>query len=481
MMPKKKGLSPVMNPLMLTALGVVASGMMVLSQGAFASAFQLHENSAEAMGRAYAGLTTAGGDCSVVANNPASMSLVDGGCFQANITVIQFSTQFDGTAKDALGRPIYGGNGGDGGDTIPVPALFWANNISHDWHVGVGLTVPFGFTTEFGDGWKGRYNAIKSEFQSLDGIVSLSWDANDAFSLGLSAIAQRTSATLTSAINYNMVAQGAIQEAADQHVISPMAATVLSGKANANVPPDSDGLAKIKGDDWGLGWQIGVLWHLSTHDRLAFKYRAKISHTITGDATFTTSPSLSAFIAAAPAFKAIITQGGTAMPFKDTTGNADFTTPAVASVSYWHAAGQFGFGVTAEYTKWDVFKKLTVNYDNPAQPQTVEKFDWNNTWYIAIGADWYLNDKLTLRGGLAMDQTPTTDATRDPRVPDGDRTEVALGVGYDISPNMALNASYSHIFVSDVPVNTVSATGDKLVGQFDDFGNLFGVALQYNF
>ena len=157
-----------MRPLALTALAIAVGGALTLPQTADASAFQLRENSAQAMGRAYAGLTTAGGDCSVVVNNPAAMSILTGGCFQADVTGINFSAKFTGTAHDALGRPISGGNGGDAGTTLPVPALFWSSQLGQKWHVGAGFTVPFGFQTKYDRDWKGRYSAIKSKFQSLD-------------------------------------------------------------------------------------------------------------------------------------------------------------------------------------------------------------------------------------------------------------------------------------------------------------------------
>jgi long-chain fatty acid transport protein len=62
------------RPFALAALGLAIAGSLAAPPQAHASAFQLKENSAKAMGRAYAGSATAGGDVSVVANNPAAMS-----------------------------------------------------------------------------------------------------------------------------------------------------------------------------------------------------------------------------------------------------------------------------------------------------------------------------------------------------------------------------------------------------------------------
>jgi len=63
-------------------------------QTAHASGFQLKENSAEGLGRSFAGSAAAPGDCSVVVNNPAAMSESKTGCLQGDVTAIQFSAKF---------------------------------------------------------------------------------------------------------------------------------------------------------------------------------------------------------------------------------------------------------------------------------------------------------------------------------------------------------------------------------------------------
>ncbi|HET7268578.1 MAG TPA: outer membrane protein transport protein [Oleiagrimonas sp.] len=472
--------SRIVRPLALTVLAAAVVGSLAVPGTARASAFQLHEDSVQAMGRAYAGMLTAGGDCSVVANSPASMSLLTGGCFQADVTGINFSAKFTGQAHDALGRPISGGNGGDAGTTIPVPALYWATKMGDKWHLGVGFTVPFGFQTKYDRDWMGRYNAVKSKFQSLDATVSLSYDVTDNFSLGLSAIAQRTSAELTSAINYNAVGMGLVQKGVAAGLIPAAQAPALLQQFGTVVPPGSDGMARIKGDDWAYGWQIGGLWRLTDNDRLAINYRSKIEHTISGTANFTMPANVKALLSTPTVQGLLAASGG--VPFQHTTGTAGFTTPAVADVSYWHETQNFGIGLELAWTKWDVFKELRVDYGNPVQPPTVEEFNWRNTWYAAVGGDWYVNDRLTLRAGISVDTTPTHVSTRDPRVPDSTRKIAAVGVGYQFSDHLRLDASYAHIFVGSAHVSkATSSTGDTISGSYEDYGNLLGVAVQYTY
>jgi long-chain fatty acid transport protein len=468
-------LSGTARPLTLAALSLAIVGALVAPSSADASAFQLKENSAKAMGRAYAGSATAGGDVSVVVNNPAAMSDLKGTYLQADVTAINFSTKFSGTATDALGRPIEGGNGGDGGTTLPVPALFFATQVSDRMHLGFGFSVPFGFQTEYDRNWKGRYGAVKSKFQSMDATLSASFDVTDNFSLGASVIAQKTSAELTSAVNYNAVGMKAIQslqQAAAAGLITPAEATATAGQISALLPPGADGFARIKGDDWAYGWQLGGYWKLSPNDKLALNYRSKISHTLEGTGNFTTTAGYDRLLASP--------LGASLPPFQHTTGTADFTTPAVASASYWHQAERFGLGIDLAWTKWSAFQDLTVNYGN-SQPSTSEHYNWRNTWYASVGGDYNVNDKLTVRAGVAVDSTPTYLATRSARVPDSTRKLATVGLSYQASDNFEINASYAHIFVNNAHVDTIDSTGNRLAGNFEDYGNLLGVSATYKF
>ncbi|EIL98875.1 hypothetical protein RHOFW104T7_14205 [Rhodanobacter thiooxydans] len=493
-----RSLTGAARPLALAALSIAVVGALVAPASADASAFQLKENSAKGLGRAFAGSATAGGDASVVVNNPAAMSELKGTYLQADVTAINFSAKFNGSAHDVLGRPISGGNGGDGGTTLPVPALFFATQVSDRVHVGAGFSVPFGFQTEYDKDWVGRYHGIKSKFQSLDATLSASFDVTDNFSLGASFIAQKTSAELTSAINFNAVGLGIQKGIGDKtaagvaEIQAAMAAGQLSGTQGtamiqstvqqgqaaaagvaAVTPPGSDGYARVKGDDWGYGWQLGGYWKLTPNDKLALNYRSKISHVLTGTGNFTTTPGYDLLLANP-------TLASSIPPFSHTTGSADFTTPAVASASYWHQAEKFGFGADVSWTKWDVFKNLTVNYGN-AQPSTSEKYNWRNTIYASIGGDYYLNDKLTLRGGIAVDSSPTYVGTRGARVPDSTRKMASVGLGYRANERLELNVSYAHIFVNNAHVDNVSSTGDRLTGNFDDYGNLLSFSAMYKF
>jgi long-chain fatty acid transport protein len=70
-----------------------------------------------------------------------------------------------------------------------------------------------------------------------------------------------------------------------------------------------------------------------------------------------------------------------------------------------------------------------------------------------VGANYHLDDKLTLRGGLAYDETPVSDAFRTARIPDENRTWLAFGAQYRLSDKSMLDVGYAHLFIEDARIN----------------------------
>lgn len=453
-MSKHSHVTPALAGMALAALSIAIGGALV-SPAASASGFQISENTVQAMGRAYAGREASGNDASVVLNNPAAMVDFDTYAVQVDATGINVSTKFHGSGTDAIGRPLLGGDGGNGGGVHAIPAISFIAPLGQNWRLGLGVNAPFGLATEYNHDWMGRYQATKTSVKSMDVVGSLAWAVSPQFSLGFSVIAQKTTVDLGNAVNFGAVLAGPPFN---------LAPTFL--------PQTADGAFRVRGNDWEWGWQLGAEWKPTSQDTLALNYHARITHHINGQAYFTVPPSV----------QFVLSQPGLPPLFQNTAGNGVFATPATASLSYWHKSqGPLSWGAELSWTGWHSFQNLTITFANPYQPTVSQYFGWRNTLFGSLGADYRLSDQWILRGGLAYDQTPTRAATRDPRVPDGARTWISLGAAYMPAKNLEFDLGYTHLFVKDGDVNDFSQTLDHLVGSFDNSGDLFGISMQYKF
>ncbi|GHH59711.1 membrane protein [[Pseudomonas] boreopolis] len=466
----------------ITALAVGIAGVLAFGQ-AHGAAFQLKENSAKGQGRAFAGSGSAPDDAAIIVNNPAGMRLLDGRQFEANVSAISFGAKFKGDATYANGAPISGGNGGDAGTIAPVPALYFHVPFGEkdNMHFGTSLTVPYGFKTEYDRTWKGRYNGVKTELETIDLNFAFSYDVNPYVSFGASVFAERLNVDLSSALDMGSVISGTAQQRAAATALA-QGATAAQAAAAARAaaqqmaalgfaPGTADGYLRIKGDEVSVGYTLGTLLTPVEGTNIGFSYRSKVEHKITdGTADFTVPANAAALLAT--------TAPGT---FIDSKGRATITLPASATVSFTHRINdQWSIMADVTRTAWSKFDQVTVDFSSN-QPDNVLPFHYRDTTFASIGADYRVSDALTLRGGLAYDQTPTTDAHRDVRVPDTTRKWLSLGLSWTPSANTEYTVGYTHLFTSDPNVRSTSSTNSVVAGTYDVSGDILAGAFKYKF
>jgi long-chain fatty acid transport protein len=449
----------------LTALALGITGALAFGQ-VQASGFQLREASVKNLGRAQAGTAVARDDASVVTYNPAAMSNLDKTTVQADITLIDLTAEFSGGGNAAAGtplaRPLTGGNGGDPGDPTVVPALAIVMPMSgalEGLTFGASVSAPFGLMTEYDRDWVGRYNAVKSVVKTVDLTLSAALQLHERFSVGVGFIYERAEATLTNAVDFG----SAICRANINACLLPTPATAAFG------PQRNDGFFQVHGDDNGVGWLFGAQWQPTDKLLIGYSHRSEIDHELVGDLYFTVPVAVQAAL------------GPSAAAFADGPGGANLTTPSTdtLSVSY-DFSDTFRMMADVQQTDWHSLSSVIITRSTG---QTVgnEPFHWQDSTLYALGAEFDMSDAITLRGGVAMDETPTNDTTRSPRLPDNDRMLYAVGLTWNASPSLSIDASYQRIEIDDPTVNLVSSSGSSLNGVYSGHADLFGVAAQYRF
>lgn len=444
-----------------------AVGALVLALGAtpaFGTGFQLNENSASSLGSAFAGGAAFTDDVSAMWWNPAALSSFPRMQGAGALNIITPSVKFQNNASVAASNQPLGNNGGDAGGYNFVPNMYLSVPINDRWTFGLGVNAPFGLTTEYDDGWLGRYQALKSQIQTINVNPAISWKATPTLALGLGVNYNYLKATLTNNVNYS----GALLSAAAGAGIAPGSPTF---NAIAGATRGLDSKAQVKGEDGAWGWNIGVAWDATPQLRLAAAYRSELKYDVSGNIDFsnptitlppTTPPQLAGTIAALSAAvnsQALYGRGVT----------SDITLPAIVNLSMvYKLNSRWDLMADAQWTGWSSIPELKfIPSSPPALPAT--PLAWDDTWKIALGASYRMDDKWKFRFGTAYDQSPVT---HDPtvRLPDSDRWWVTVGTEYRMSSNLKFDAGFAYIFADSpfVNQNQGSTAANALVnGSFD--------------
>lgn len=394
---------------------------------AAASGFALIEQNADGLGNAYAGGAASAENASTVFFNPAGLARLEGSQWLASLHFISPSVKFSDR-----GSTTTGGNGGNAGDLAVIPNFYFSTPLNDRTTFGFGVNTPFGLGTDYDPGWKGRYHALKSDLQTLNLNPSLAYKVNETWSIGGGLNLQYARAELTSALNF--------------------------------VPyTGQDGATKMSGDSWAWGYNLGLLYAPTAATRYGMAYRSHIDHKLKGDVSFTNVP-----VALAPL----------APRFVNTTASGDLNLPDSLSLSAFHQLDE-RWAVMADvtWTGWSSFNELRIRMDNGA-PDSVTPENWRDTHRIALGATYRQSEIWSYRLGAAFDQSPVPDQYRTARIPDSDRTWLALGAQYRPTKNSRLDVGYTHLFIKDAEINLASSTLGNLIGSYQSQTDI--VSFQYS-
>ena len=409
-----------------------------------AAGFALIEQSGSGMGNAYAGGSAIAEDASTIFFNPAGMTYIQGTQAVGAIHLVKPNAEFNNVGSVAgLGagpfpsRPL-GGEGGNAGDLAFLPNMYFKTDLNENIKLGIGVSAPFGLKTEYDDDWLGRFQAVKSDLKTININPAIAFKVNDQLSLGFGLSAMWAQAELTSAVN------------------------LVRG----------EGFSKVKGDDWGYGFNLGAIYQATADTRIGVSYRSKVNQSLEGDVKFKRpAVPLSAAALAATANSDV---------------TADVTLPETFSVSaFSHLNDTWDLMGDVTWTRWSRFQELAVYRDSGALLTKTEE-NWDNTMRYSVGVNYKYSDVLKLRAGLAYDEEAISDKFRTARIPGNDRKWLALGVGWQVMPTTKLDVGYAHLFISDTKIDDnqnapPASRRGHVKGEYEGSVDILSLQITHNF
>ena len=394
-------------PLLATA---IVSSSFAFAGAAHGQAFYLQEQSTRGQGRAFSGEGADTGASSLWWN-PASIAGMERGeaVIGASAIIPKGDVVDRGTVIVRPGQPArpVGGNGvsGDPINRGIVPSGAVAIPLNDRVAVGLAVTSPYSFTTEYDANSWARYSALKTELRTIDIQPSVGVAVLDWLRVGGALNVEYTKAELGNALPN----------------LSPLLA---------------DGYQRLKGDGWDLGWTAGVQLH---NDRatVGISYKSRIKHQLKGS----------------------LEVGGLLGPLAAQNrtvdgATAEFYTPAQIIVAgRFRATDKLTLNAQAVRFTWADFDAIRLGAPiNTAIPE-----NYKNSFSLAGGFDYAADERLTLRAGVQRGITPTQDGNRDARVPDANRWNYSIGGSYKVTPRFTLDAAGSYIDFANASIDRRTA------------------------
>ncbi|MBF8295070.1 MAG: hypothetical protein HW389_1615 [Bacteroidetes bacterium] len=416
----------------LTKTFVVLVVLMVCGASAFAGGYKIGEHGARAMGMGGA-FVAMPRDASAIYHNPAGLSFLEGANILVGSTLIAPSTTFTGPTPSTASTDMVS-------QTFFPSNLYVTYTMQNGLAFGLGVFSPYALGTEWAGNWVGRHLSVKSGLKTFYINPTISYKVSDQLSLGVGA----------------------------SYVLGSV---VLERKLP--LIPLPDGTFKLEGKGTGINFNAGIIWKPTEAISVGLTYRAETKIEFDGDATFGSIPNIDPDgPGPIPVLTALFPSG--------TTGKATLAMPSNLAGGIAYDVNQdLSIQAAVEFVGWSSYDKLEVSFDKPVagSKTMVEIADWKNSILIRVGGEYRI-DKLALRAGFIYDETPQPEKSVGPVLPDADRMEFSLGLGYRLTNTVDLDIAYQYVKGSD---RTVTAPTNSFPGTYKSSASLFGLSLGFHF
>ena len=358
-----------------------------------AAGFQVSEHSASGLGRAFAGEAAIGDNAAALARNPAIMATFDKAALSIAGSYVAPNVDITGPeAKDSAK------------DVAPaqfVPAAYYIHPINDKVAFGLVLNTNYGTGTEYEDDYVNGSAAGTTHIVTMNFNPNISYRINDQFSVGAGASFVYATAEL---------------ERNAGIALGPIKPSTL--------------VAKMEGDGYGFGWNVGALYEINENNRLGISYKAKVGVDLEGEYT------------------------GLSSSMKEVDGTLDINLPSILEISGYHKlTDQFAVSYSWLYSTWsdfgDIVGKGAECNDPVAGPGICleKKEDYDDQSRYAIGGEYYASEDLTIRVGYAFDEQAGESTLS---IPDTDRSWYTAGLTYRTSPALSFDFAVAYIDAKEV-------------------------------
>ena len=398
-------------------LGAVLAAALVAPARASAAGFLVYDLSGEAIGKASA-VTASSMEPAAAWFNPAQLAFMPGYGASLGGTFVFASGKFTSTADSSVtdqGKGIF-----------QLPALYAYGRFHERVAVGLSVNVPWGLTVKWPNDWIGRVDSIKASLTTVVINPSVAFQLHSRLGLAAGVQVIRASADFTNGL------------------------------------PDAvgGGTVRLGGGTWGAGANAGLTVRaIPDKFHVALSYRSRVKLDFTGKVDFNVNE---------PIFASTLV---------DQTGKTSITIPDVITLGFMYKpTKKLELTFDTNVVLWETYDKLALNF---SQPQTPDEILWRKNHAAAtfrLGVDWAGAARgLHLRAGLIYDMNPAPADYLSPSLPDANRVDVALGVGWE---HKWFKADVGYLMVYFLKSSTGKGY-ESPIGYYNTIAHLLGVTLTF--
>jgi len=308
-----------------------------------------------------------------------------------------------------------------------------------DLSIGLAINTPYGLSMAWPDDWQGRYLIQSVKFTAITFQPTIAYKIKNIVGIGVGLIISYGDVSLTKAVPVN------------------------GGDS-------TDGQVNIKGHTTKYGFNAGIMVHPIKGLNIGIDYRSKINMALKdADAKFTVPAALTT-------------------NFPD--NKVDVSLPLPANLDFgisYEFNDKLMIGLDLNYVFWKVFDSLAFDFKtttSAVQAHQASAKLYSNRLITRLGAQYKINNIITVRAGGYYDPTPIPSDYLDPMLPGSN--EIGLTCGLSVYPckGFSIDAAFEYLMGSKR--SGISSPNDtpgthNFAGTYNTVFYMPGIGLTYNF
>lgn len=386
--------------------------MMAVSVTAAAEGYQVNVLSTRQNGMGHTGTALKLGSESMIFN-PGAMSWLD--------KAIDFRGSFSAVVPSTKAK-LPSGESYSNNSTVSTPlSANLAMRVYDNLAVGISFYTPYGSNIDWGDNWPGAElnQRVKLSIYTVQPTVSWRPFKDVPLSIGAGVMVTWGSVNLSKGLVSGASLDAVLGQMGNPYRFGQTtpASVTLNGKSDVAVGANLGIYYQINKQ-----WSVGMSWRSQQtmkvrSGRAAVSYANDIARTILESRLGMMHNSN--FAASMPA--AWVWNTGVA----------------------YRPTDRWTVTVDAQMTGWHAYDKLDIDFLSEqlaAYDQHITK-NYKNSWTVKMGAQWEATQRLALRCGLMIDQTPVNKDYYNPETPGMTKLSPSAGLSFEPLPNFSIDAS----------------------------------------
>lgn len=415
---------------------LIAITALVATMSAFAEGYQINTLSARQEGMGHTGVALKLGAESMIFN-PAGLSFSD-----KTLDITGTVTAIKPMSSATINGVRY-----DSHNKVSTPIAFNAAFRVRDYlQLGISFYTPYGSAINWGMNWPGAVLNQKVNLATYTVQPTVSWRITPRLSVGAGLMISWGTVDL----NKGLVT------ADDMDKVLPVVG-MLTGQSYPLFNGVTPASVNLKGTaDMALGFNVGAMFDVSDKVTIGASFRSKMLMKVKGGEAHVSFANEVA--------KKLLEDKVGLIDQANFSASMPLPYVLVFGASY-RPAPRWTVAADIQLTGWKTYRRLDIEFPgvaNGAFNQHIDK-NYRNAWCLHLGGEWAATEKLDVRAGLMIDQTPVNDNHYNPETPG--MTKIEPTVGLSFRPIKQLSVDFSFMYVAGLGKNNVQGSYENFIAK----------------